>query len=102
MHEVLVITHVHSYLSDGHATYQEIADAACDLEIDGVIITDHNVFIEGKESFFEKAGKKVIILSGQEIHDQSRNPQKNHLLVFNPTMDFSLLAHDQARHQLTR
>ena len=92
MHEIIINTHVHTYLSDGHATYQEIADAAIETGIDGVIITDHNVFVQRKEGFYSHDDKKVVILSGQEIHDQYRNPQKNHLLVFQPKIDYSLFA----------
>jgi hypothetical protein len=94
MHEIIVNTHVHSYLSDGNATYQGIADAAIHSGIDAVIITDHNVHIQRKEGFFRSGNKTVLILSGQEIHDRTRYPQKNHLLVFNPAMDYSSSAQD--------
>lgn len=89
MYEIIVNTHVHSNLSDGSATYQEIAEAAIHAGIDAVIITDHNVHIQRKEGFYRSGEKTVLILSGQEIHDPTLNPQKNHLLVFNPAMDYS-------------
>lgn len=92
MFEIIINTHVHSYLSDGHATYQEIANAAASSGINGVIITDHNVHIRKKDGYYFNGNKRVLLLSGQEIHDQTKFPQKNHLLVFNPPMDFSKLA----------
>lgn len=97
MHEIIINTHVHTYLSDGHATYQEIANAAMEVGIDGVIITDHNVFVQRKEGFYTNNDKRVVIFSGQEIHDQYRNPQKNHLLVFQPKMDYSLFAQNPSQ-----
>jgi hypothetical protein len=97
MHEIIINTHVHTYLSDGHATYQEIANAAVEAGINGVIITDHNVFVQRKEGFYSHNEKKVVILSGQEIHDQYRNPQKNHLLVFQPKMDYSIFAQNPSQ-----
>lgn len=92
--EITVNTHVHSFLSDGHATYQQIANAAAIAGIDCVIITDHNVFIRNKEGYFNAETKNILMLSGQEIHDQTSVPQKNHLLVFNPLMDYSKFADD--------
>ena len=97
MHEIIINTHVHTYLSDGHATYQEIANAAIEAGIDGVIITDHNVFVQRKEGFYTHKEKKAVLLSGQEIHDQNRNPQKSHLLVFQPKIDYSLFAHNPSQ-----
>jgi hypothetical protein len=97
MHETIINTHVHTYLSDGHATYQEIANAAIEAGIDGVIITDHNVFVQRKEGFYTHKEKKAVLLSGQEIHDQNRNPQKSHLLVFQPKMDYSLFAQNPSQ-----
>lgn len=94
MPEIVLNLHVHTYLTDGHATYQDIADAAAEAEIDAVIITDHNVLPEGLEGYYYSRGRKVLLLSGEEIHDQSRDPQKDHLLVFNTTKEVSDLASD--------
>lgn len=101
MHEILVNTHIHSYLSDGNATYQEIADAAARSGIDAVIITDHNVHLQRKEGFYKSGSRSILVLTGQEIHDQTRFPQKNHLLVFNPAMDYSPYAQNPD-HLVTR
>ncbi|NTW13340.1 MAG: CehA/McbA family metallohydrolase, partial [Anaerolineales bacterium] len=38
--------------------------------------------------------RRVLLLVGQEVHDQDRVPQKNHLLVFNANRDLSTLADD--------
>ena len=36
----------------------------------------------------------LLLLVGEEVHDQDRDPQKNHLLVFNANRDLSHLADD--------
>jgi len=94
MYEVIVNAHMHTFLSDGHASYQTLADAAMKAGVDALIVTDHNVHVRGADSYYHTGDKKVLILVGQEIHDQARDPQKNHLLVFNNQRDYSSLAPD--------
>lgn len=92
MKEITLNLHIHSLLSDGHATYQEIARQAADAGVDVIIITDHNVFPRGLEGYYDFGEKSVLVLTGEEIHNQGRLPQKNHLLAFNLKQDFSQLA----------
>lgn len=74
---------MHTIHSDGTGTHQDIADAALSTGLDVVIVTDHNVFIGDMEGYYGEDGqKKVLMLIGEEVHDQTREPQKNHLLVF--------------------
>ncbi len=96
MYEVIVNAHMHSFLSDGHATYQSLADAAMAAGVDAILVTDHNVHVQGADRYYHAGKKKALVLVGQEIHDQSRDPQKNHLLVFNNKRDYSSLAADPA------
>jgi len=49
--------------------------------LDAVIVTDHNVWVQGLEGYYQEKDRRVLVLIGEEIHDQSRQPQKNHLLV---------------------
>jgi len=81
MHEIVVNLHMHSRFSDGHATHTGIAQAAIRADLDAVIITDHNIWVNGLDGYFSEGNKRVLILVGEEIHDPKRNPQKNHLLV---------------------
>jgi hypothetical protein len=39
----------------------------------------------------------VLLLDGEEVHDQNRHPQKNHLLVFGAGRELAMLAHDPQR-----
>lgn len=101
MPEIILNLHIHSTLSDGSGSYAEIAKAAIRSNLDAIILTDHNVLPHGKEGYYDHAGKRVLVLTGEEIHDQVRTPQKNHLLVFNTKQDYSHLA-DQTQVLLDR
>lgn len=82
MHEIIINLHIHTLFSDGSYTHAGIAQAAMDAGLDAVIITDHNVFVKGQEGYYIDGNRKVLLMIGEEIHDQTRIPQKNHLLVF--------------------
>ena len=62
--------------------------------IDGIIVTDHNVLVKGMEGYYGENGSKVLMLVGEEVHDQDREPQKNHLLVFGAGKEVSQFADD--------
>ena len=82
MHELSINLHIHTPYSDGNGTHFEIAQAAIKAGLDAVIITDHNVYVRNIEGYQNFEGKSVLVLVGEEIHHQDREPQKNHLLVF--------------------
>ncbi len=101
MHEIAINLHMHTIYSDGSGTYKDIAQAAIKTGLDAVIVTDHNVLVQGAEGYYRVGApstslrtSRVLLLIGEEIHDQDRVPQKNHLLVFNTNRDVSTLADD--------
>lgn len=94
MHEIIVNVHMHTRYSDGSGTHKDIAHAAIHAGLDAVIVTDHNVLVQGVEGYYRVHPRRVLLLVGQEIHDQDRDPQKNHLLVFNANRDLATLADD--------
>lgn len=94
MHEIIVNLHMHTRYSDGSGTHKDIAQAAIKTGLDAVIVTDHNVLVQGVEGYYRVGLSRVLLLVGQEVHDQDRDPQKNHLLVFNANRDLSSLADD--------
>ncbi len=94
MHEIIVNLHMHTRYSDGSGTHKDIAEAAMQTGLDAVIVTDHNVLVQGVEGYYRFGTTRVLLLVGQEVHDQDRDPQKNHLLVFNTNRDLSALADD--------
>ncbi len=94
MHEIVVNLHMHTRYSDGTGTHKDIAQAAIKTGLDAVIVTDHNVLIQGVEGYYRVGRDRVLLLVGQEVHDQDRDPQKNHMLVFNANRDLATLADD--------
>ncbi len=92
MHELIVNLHMHTRYSDGHGSHSDIAQAALSAGIDAVIVTDHNVWVNGPEQYYQQDGKRVLLMVGEEIHDQARQPQKNHLLVFGAERELAALA----------
>jgi hypothetical protein len=97
MHEYTVNLHMHTSFSDGNATHEEISKAAARVGIDIVIVTDHNVWVPDVEKYYQHHGKRVLLLVGEEIHDEARIPQKNHLLVFGADRELSQYADNPQR-----
>lgn len=83
LYEYLTNLHMHTPYSDGEWYHTQIAEAAIRAGLDMICVTDHNVLVEGPERYYEKDGRRVLLLVGEEIHDQARQPQKNHLLAYN-------------------
>ncbi len=89
MAEIVTNLHMHTTYSDGHATHAQIAKFALQAGLDAVITTDHNVWVSGLDGYHEDKGKRVLLLVGEEIHDPLRQPQKNHMLVFNANRELA-------------
>jgi hypothetical protein len=94
MPEIVINLHMHTQYSDGCENHEQIAGAAMRAGLDAVIVTDHNVLVNGPERIYQSGERKVVLLVGEEIHDQSRQPQKSHLMVFGIEREYAHLAHD--------
>lgn len=94
MPEITLNLHMHTRYSDGAGTHLDIAAAAMKAGIDAVIVTDHNVWVNGPAGYKQEGSHRVLVMIGEEIHDQARDPQKNHLLVFGVNREVSTYAHD--------
>ncbi len=94
MEEISLNLHIHSKYSDGSGSHEDIANAACKAGLDAVIVTDHNVLVSGKEGYYTFDDKKVLLLVGEEVHNQARYPQKNHLLIFGTNRELAPFAPD--------
>ena len=92
MHEVVVNLHMHTRYSDGSGTHRDIARAAFAAGVDVVIVTDHNLLAHGFEGYYKEKNKKILMLIGEEVHDQARDPQKNHLLIFGAARELATFA----------
>jgi hypothetical protein len=85
---------MHTRYSDGTGSHRDIARAAIQAGLDAVIVTDHNVLVDGFEGYYREKNRRLLMLIGEEIHDQDREPQKNHLLVFGAGHELSGFADD--------
>ncbi|OGO13533.1 MAG: hypothetical protein A2Y93_17245 [Chloroflexi bacterium RBG_13_68_17] len=90
--EVVGNLHTHTAYSDGTGSHEDIAAAALRAGLDFVVVTDHNVWVDGLEGYRRDRERRVLLLVGEEIHDQIRDPQKNHLLVFGAGRELAPLA----------
>jgi len=94
MEELTINLHMHTTYSDGSGSHKDLGAIALETGVDVLIITDHNVLVEGLDAYYRKKGKNALVLVCEEIHDQDRVPQKNHLLVFGADRELSTLADD--------
>lgn len=92
MEEIIVNIHMHTRYSDGEGSHADIGQAALRAGIDAVIVTDHNILVHGMEGYYEKDRRRVLMLVGEEIHDRTRVPQKNHLLVIGASRELAAFA----------
>jgi hypothetical protein len=94
MHELVINLHMHTIYSDGSGTHAELGQAALKTGVDVLLVTDHNVLVQGVDAYYRDGKKQTLVLACEEIHDQEREPQKNHLLVFGVNQDLASLADD--------
>jgi hypothetical protein len=94
MHELIINLHMHTTYSDGGGSHADLARAALKCGLDAILVSDHNVWTQGFESVQREGRRRLLVLVGEEIHDQGRDPQKNHLLVFGAERELAALAPD--------
>jgi hypothetical protein len=90
VYEYVGNVHVHTCYSDGTALHAEVAQAAVEAGLDFVIVTDHNVWVDGVEGYYDD----VLLLVGEELHDVRCRPQASHLLAFNAEAELAPMASD--------
>ncbi|MBI4732488.1 MAG: CehA/McbA family metallohydrolase [Chloroflexi bacterium] len=94
MHELTVNLHMHTTYSDGSGSHTDLARAAIKSGVDVLLVTDHNAWVQGVDAYHRDGKKRVLLLAGEEVHDQDRDPQKNHLLIFGAERELAPLADD--------
>ena len=94
MFEITINLHMHTRHSDGTGTHEDIAQAAIKAGLDAVIVTDHNILVQDQEAYFARGDKSVLVLIGEEIHDNGTERRNNHLLVFGTDQELADLAPD--------
>jgi hypothetical protein len=96
VNEIVLNLHMHTTYSDGTGSHREIAEAAIKSGLDAVLVTDHNAWVQGVDRYVATPAGRVLVLSGEEIHDRARDPQKDHLLVFGAGRELAQYAEDTA------
>jgi hypothetical protein len=87
--------HVHTPYSDGAAYHKKVADAGLLADLDFIVFTEHNVWIDGIEGYYgDDTRGYVLLLSGEEVHDRTRVPQCNHVLIYGAECEVAPHAHD--------
>ncbi len=95
VHEYVGNMHMHTPYSDGEGYHARIAQAAIKSGLDFIIVTDHNVWVDGLEGYYGSLpDQQVLLLVGEEVHDQRRDPQVNHLLVYGAETEVAQFAPD--------
>jgi len=92
MEELITNLHIHTTYSDGRGSHQDIARAALSAGLDVVIVTDHNVLVQGLDGYHGSGERRLLMLVGEEIHDRTRQPQKNHLLAIGANRELCAFA----------
>jgi len=92
MNELTINLHMHTTYSDGSGTHADLGRAALKTGVDVLLVTDHNTRVQGVDGYQRDGKKRVLILACEEIHDQDRDPQKNHLLVFGADQELATFA----------
>ncbi len=85
---------MHTPFSDGTKLHAEIACDAIKADLDFIIVTDHNIKVNGVEGYYSEESGRVLLLTGEEIHDMRRKPQSNHFLVFGVKEELSHFSSD--------
>lgn len=96
MFEFIGNLHIHTNLSDGSGSHDEVAMAAARAGLDFIIYTDHNIWLDGLDGWYHdfRSGRKVLRLMGQEVNDPNRYPELNHLLCYFVNQELDQLAAD--------
>lgn len=81
-HEYVGNLHNHTVYSDGWGRHNDLARAALAAGLDFVVATDHNVLVQGIDGYRYQGDRRTLLVTGEEVHDPERRPQRNHLLVY--------------------
>lgn len=94
LHEVAGNMHMHTPYSDGEKYHAAIAADAIAAGLDFIIVTDHNVWVDGVEGYYENDNGRVLLLTGEEVHNVRRRPQASHFLAYGAERELSAFAPD--------
>lgn len=97
MHEVVGNMHMHTPYSDGEKWHADIAADAIAAGLDFIIVTDHNIWVDGVEGYYENDQGRVLLLVGEEVHNPRRRPQASHFLAYGAERELAPFAANPQR-----
>lgn len=97
MNESKFSLHIHTTYSDGNANHNELIDLARKAGLDGIITTDHNIWVEGLDGYYGDGKDRLILLVGEEVHDRGLDPPGNHMLILGQNKELSPFAKNPQR-----
>lgn len=86
--------HIHTRYSDGEKWHADVAHDAIAAGLDFIIVTDHNVYVTGVEGYYENEAGRVLLLTGEEVHNVRRRPQASHFLAYGAGKELATYAAD--------
>ncbi len=89
--------HMHTPYSDGEKLHAEIAEDAIAAGLNFIIATDHNVWVDEVEGYYENENGRVLLLSGEEVHNPRRQPQASHFLAYGAERELAPYANQPQR-----
>jgi hypothetical protein len=97
LYELAGNLHMHTPYSDGEEWHADIAEHAIRAGLDFIVVTDHNVWVDGLEGYYENGEGRVLLISGEEVHNVRRRPQASHFLVYGAEKEISCYAAEPQR-----
>lgn len=94
MHELTGNLHMHTPYSDGASWHGEIAKDAIQAGLDFIVVTDHNIWVNGVEGYYTNNEQRVLLLVGEEVHNPRRQPQASHFLAYGANTELAQYAYD--------
>lgn len=94
MQELIVALHMHTRYSDGSGLHKDLAEAGLDAGVDALLVSDHNLLVQGLDGYHQRGKKRLLMLVGEELHDRTLPEGGSHLLVFGHKQELSRHAGD--------
>jgi hypothetical protein len=94
MNEIKIALHMHTNYSDGNASHTALTQIAAKAGLDGIITTDHNIWVKGIEGYYGEGKNRVMLMVGEEIHDRQLDPPGNHMLAIGAQKELSPFGKD--------
>ncbi len=92
MEELIVALHMHTVYSDGSGKHAELAAAGLKAGVDVLIVSDHNVLVTEIEGYTQEGRRRLLMLSGEEVHDRTSTEGGNHMLIFGHNLELTRFA----------